>query len=208
MSQSCFFSGLQFLLLLRVGKVPSHHAIHLRGSWGSSWWLSSLPIFSLSCLLPPAIPLRSQRHREGTCCPCSVQGRAQPADYRCGGLQVGSEVLLASPGDTAHHLLGLPFFPQIAKQSLRPFCTVCNRYFKTPRKFVEHVKSQGHKDKAKEVTPAPSKDMGPEMYRALAKATQQVEIYPRLSSQQVWRHWNSQGYEVHGVWDLGCPELT
>ncbi|XP_023400649.1 cip1-interacting zinc finger protein isoform X2 [Loxodonta africana] len=40
---------------------------------------------------------------------------------------------------------------KIAKHSLRPFCTVCNRYFKTPRKFVEHVKSQGHKDKAKEL---------------------------------------------------------
>ncbi|XP_066223143.1 cip1-interacting zinc finger protein isoform X5 [Saccopteryx leptura] len=40
---------------------------------------------------------------------------------------------------------------KIAKQSLRPFCTVCNRYFKTPRKFVEHVKSQGHKDKATEL---------------------------------------------------------
>ncbi|XP_012576919.1 PREDICTED: cip1-interacting zinc finger protein isoform X2 [Condylura cristata] len=40
---------------------------------------------------------------------------------------------------------------KIAKQSLRPFCTACNRYFKTPRKFVEHVKSQGHKDKAKEL---------------------------------------------------------
>nr|XP_054377104.1 cip1-interacting zinc finger protein isoform X17 [Pongo abelii]XP_054377105.1 cip1-interacting zinc finger protein isoform X17 [Pongo abelii] len=40
---------------------------------------------------------------------------------------------------------------KIAKQSLRPFCTVCNRYFKTPRKFVEHVKSQAHKDKAKEL---------------------------------------------------------
>ncbi|KAJ1078400.1 hypothetical protein K5549_020333, partial [Capra hircus] len=39
----------------------------------------------------------------------------------------------------------------LAKQSLRPFCTICNRYFKTPRKFVEHVKSQGHKDKAKEL---------------------------------------------------------
>ncbi|EGW11819.1 Cip1-interacting zinc finger protein [Cricetulus griseus] len=35
---------------------------------------------------------------------------------------------------------------KIAKQSLRPFCTICNRYFKTPRKFVEHMKSQGHKD--------------------------------------------------------------
>ncbi|XP_037347967.1 cip1-interacting zinc finger protein isoform X2 [Talpa occidentalis] len=40
---------------------------------------------------------------------------------------------------------------KMAKQSLRPFCTACNRYFKTPRKFVEHVKSQGHKDKAKEM---------------------------------------------------------
>lgn len=40
---------------------------------------------------------------------------------------------------------------KIAKQSLRPFCTVCNRYFKTVRKFVEHVKSQGHKDKAQEL---------------------------------------------------------
>nr|XP_045012941.1 cip1-interacting zinc finger protein isoform X2 [Jaculus jaculus] len=40
---------------------------------------------------------------------------------------------------------------KMAKQSLRPFCTICNRYFKTPRKFVEHVKSQGHKDKAKEL---------------------------------------------------------
>uniref|UniRef100_A0A452DVP3 CDKN1A interacting zinc finger protein 1 n=1 Tax=Capra hircus TaxID=9925 RepID=A0A452DVP3_CAPHI len=40
---------------------------------------------------------------------------------------------------------------KLAKQSLRPFCTICNRYFKTPRKFVEHVKSQGHKDKAKEL---------------------------------------------------------
>ncbi|XP_049630102.1 cip1-interacting zinc finger protein [Suncus etruscus] len=38
-----------------------------------------------------------------------------------------------------------------AKQSLRPFCMVCDRSFKTPRKFVEHVKSQGHKDKAKEL---------------------------------------------------------
>lgn len=40
---------------------------------------------------------------------------------------------------------------KIAKQSLRPFCTICNRYLRTPRKFVEHVKSQGHKDKAKEL---------------------------------------------------------
>lgn len=88
----------------------------------------------------------------------------------------------AARGDTARHPRGLPSCPQIAKQSLRPFCTVCNRYFKTPRKFVEHVKSQGHKDKAKEVTPAPSGDMGPERYGALTRATEQIEIYFSLNS--------------------------
>lgn len=90
---------------------------------------------------------------------------AQPADYGSGGPASGRRGLagpcLAAPGDAARRPLGLPSCPQIAKQSLRPFCTVCSRYFKTPRKFVEHVKSQGHKDKAKEVTPAPSEDMGP-----------------------------------------------
>ncbi|XP_007471822.1 PREDICTED: cip1-interacting zinc finger protein isoform X2 [Lipotes vexillifer] len=51
---------------------------------------------------------------------------------------------------------------KIAKQSLRPFCTVCNRYFKTPRKFVEHVKSQGHKDKAKELKMLEKEVAGPD----------------------------------------------
>ncbi|NXY48912.1 CIZ1 protein, partial [Ceuthmochares aereus] len=40
---------------------------------------------------------------------------------------------------------------KLAKRSLRPFCTVCSRHFKTPRKFVEHMKSPEHKEKAKEV---------------------------------------------------------
>ncbi|XP_070614898.1 cip1-interacting zinc finger protein [Erythrolamprus reginae] len=40
---------------------------------------------------------------------------------------------------------------KLAKRFLRPFCTVCSRYFKTPRKFVEHMKSLEHKQKAKEV---------------------------------------------------------
>lgn len=65
---------------------------------------------------------------------------------------------LRLPTSTA---LGLPSIPQLAKQSLdlsAPFATATS---KTPRKFVEHVKSQGHKDKAKEVTPAPSEDRGP-----------------------------------------------
>ncbi|XP_072739208.1 cip1-interacting zinc finger protein isoform X1 [Ciconia boyciana] len=40
---------------------------------------------------------------------------------------------------------------KLAKRSLRPFCTVCSRHFKTPRKFVEHMKSPEHKQKVKEV---------------------------------------------------------
>lgn len=39
----------------------------------------------------------------------------------------------------------------MAKRSLRPFCTVCSRHFKTPRKFVEHMKSPEHKQKSQEV---------------------------------------------------------
>ncbi|XP_035292691.1 cip1-interacting zinc finger protein isoform X1 [Cricetulus griseus] len=53
---------------------------------------------------------------------------------------------------------------KIAKQSLRPFCTICNRYFKTPRKFVEHMKSQGHKDKAKELKTLEKETTSPEEY--------------------------------------------
>ncbi|KAM8934275.1 cip1-interacting zinc finger protein [Pelodytes ibericus] len=40
---------------------------------------------------------------------------------------------------------------KLAKRSLRPFCTVCSRHFKTPRKFVEHMKSPEHKQKSQEV---------------------------------------------------------
>ncbi|XP_072344914.1 uncharacterized protein [Scyliorhinus torazame] len=40
---------------------------------------------------------------------------------------------------------------KLAKLSLRPFCTVCSRHFKTPRKFVEHMKSPEHKQKVEEV---------------------------------------------------------
>ncbi|KFP23413.1 Cip1-interacting zinc finger protein, partial [Colius striatus] len=40
---------------------------------------------------------------------------------------------------------------KLAKRSLRPFCTICSRHFKTPRKFVEHMKSPEHKQKAKEM---------------------------------------------------------
>ncbi|KAF0022506.1 hypothetical protein F2P81_025132 [Scophthalmus maximus] len=34
---------------------------------------------------------------------------------------------------------------KICKQLCRPFCPVCKRHFRTPRKFVEHMKSPEHK---------------------------------------------------------------
>ncbi|XP_061586266.1 cdkn1a interacting zinc finger protein 1b [Cololabis saira] len=34
---------------------------------------------------------------------------------------------------------------KVCKQLGRPFCPVCKRHFRTPRKFVEHMKSEEHK---------------------------------------------------------------
>ncbi|XP_056144895.1 cip1-interacting zinc finger protein-like [Lampris incognitus] len=34
---------------------------------------------------------------------------------------------------------------KMCKRSSRPFCTACKRHFRTPRKFVEHMKSPQHK---------------------------------------------------------------
>ncbi|KAM6930937.1 cdkn1a interacting zinc finger protein 1b [Xenentodon cancila] len=34
---------------------------------------------------------------------------------------------------------------KVCKQLSRPFCPVCKRHFRTPRKFVEHMKSEEHK---------------------------------------------------------------
>ncbi|XP_028919216.1 cip1-interacting zinc finger protein [Ornithorhynchus anatinus] len=51
---------------------------------------------------------------------------------------------------------------KLAKHSLRPFCTACSRHFKTPRKFVEHMKSPEHKQKAKEVRLGEKELGGPE----------------------------------------------
>uniref|UniRef100_A0A8C5BP69 C2H2-type domain-containing protein n=1 Tax=Gadus morhua TaxID=8049 RepID=A0A8C5BP69_GADMO len=36
---------------------------------------------------------------------------------------------------------------KMCKQSSRPYCLVCKRHFRTPRKFVEHMKSPEHKQK-------------------------------------------------------------
>ncbi|XP_031158038.1 cdkn1a interacting zinc finger protein 1b [Sander lucioperca] len=35
---------------------------------------------------------------------------------------------------------------KMCKQMCRPFCPVCKRHFRTPRKFVEHMKSAEHKE--------------------------------------------------------------
>lgn len=38
---------------------------------------------------------------------------------------------------------------QECKKRGRPFCPVCQRHFKTPRKFVEHMKSVKHKQQVR-----------------------------------------------------------
>ncbi|XP_061116657.1 zinc finger protein on ecdysone puffs-like isoform X2 [Conger conger] len=40
---------------------------------------------------------------------------------------------------------------KLSKYSSRPFCTVCKRHFRTPRKFVEHMKSPEHKQRVEEL---------------------------------------------------------
>ncbi|TRY99079.1 hypothetical protein DNTS_021180 [Danionella cerebrum] len=40
---------------------------------------------------------------------------------------------------------------KMAKVSSRPFCTLCDRHFRTPRKFVEHMKSPQHKQRVEEI---------------------------------------------------------
>ncbi|XP_067294108.1 cdkn1a interacting zinc finger protein 1b [Pseudorasbora parva] len=40
---------------------------------------------------------------------------------------------------------------KMAKVSSRPFCTLCERHFRTPRKFVEHMKSPEHKQRVQEL---------------------------------------------------------
>ncbi|XP_031747308.1 cip1-interacting zinc finger protein isoform X3 [Xenopus tropicalis] len=51
---------------------------------------------------------------------------------------------------------------KLAKRSLRPFCTVCSRHFKTPRKFVEHMKSPEHKQKSQELRMQEKESWSPE----------------------------------------------
>ncbi|XP_062873839.1 cdkn1a interacting zinc finger protein 1b isoform X2 [Trichomycterus rosablanca] len=52
---------------------------------------------------------------------------------------------------------------KMAKASSRPFCTVCERHFRTPRKFVEHMKSPEHKQQVEEL----KEEGGPEMMEEL-----------------------------------------
>ncbi|KAL0978968.1 hypothetical protein UPYG_G00178640 [Umbra pygmaea] len=51
---------------------------------------------------------------------------------------------------------------KLSKQFSRPFCTVCKRHFRTPRKFVEHMKSQEHKRQVEEL-----QEEGPEVLEEL-----------------------------------------
>lgn len=82
-------------------------------------------------------------------------GRAKPQQQRwCNACQVHFNGDLILHRRTPEH--------KLAKHSLRPFCTVCSRHFKTPRKFVEHMKSPDHKQKAHEERVLEKEPGGPE----------------------------------------------
>ncbi|CAM4537540.1 unnamed protein product [Leuciscus chuanchicus] len=52
---------------------------------------------------------------------------------------------------------------KMSKVSSRPFCTLCERHFRTPRKFVEHMKSPEHKQRVEELR----NEGGPEIMEEL-----------------------------------------
>lgn len=82
-------------------------------------------------------------------------GRVNPQQQRwCNACQVHFSGDLILHRRTPEH--------KLAKHSLRPFCTVCSRHFKTPRKFVEHMKSPEHKQKAREERISEKEPGGPE----------------------------------------------
>lgn len=177
MSQSRFLSGLQFPHLSSVERAPSPR-IQPQGLWGPLaicplsllTFLSlcyhrhpilCLPVFHGHSLLIAEWPNSNPNPETGGSTPEACRWEVAS----CWALPSCTWRRCPPPLPTG------PAFRSSArhKQSLRPFCTICNRYFKTPAKFCGHVKSQGHKDKAKEVTPAPSEDRGPRACRAWAR---------------------------------------
>ncbi|XP_078502746.1 cip1-interacting zinc finger protein isoform X3 [Lissotriton helveticus] len=81
-------------------------------------------------------------------------GRVKPQQRWCNACQLHFSGDLILHRRTPEH--------KLAKHSLRPFCTVCSRHFKTPRKFVEHMKSPEHKEKAREERVLEKEPGGPE----------------------------------------------
>ncbi|KAF6717326.1 Cip1-interacting zinc finger protein [Oryzias melastigma] len=65
------------------------------------------------------------------------RGRQTPPQRWCDTCQAHyTGNLIVHPRSTQH---------KMCKQQGRPFCPVCKRHFRTPRKFVEHMKSAEHK---------------------------------------------------------------
>ncbi|XP_026568209.1 cip1-interacting zinc finger protein isoform X2 [Pseudonaja textilis] len=93
------------------------------------------------CLVPKQLPLGKE----------SAERDGESQQRWCNTCQVNFSGDLIKHRRTQEH--------KLAKRFLRPFCTVCSRYFKTPRKFVEHMKSLEHKQKNREVRLG-EKDLG------------------------------------------------
>uniref|UniRef100_A0A3P9N4K3 Cip1-interacting zinc finger protein-like n=1 Tax=Poecilia reticulata TaxID=8081 RepID=A0A3P9N4K3_POERE len=70
--------------------------------------------------------------------PLLDRGRRPQAQRWCDTCQVHFSGDIIAHRRTEQH--------KVCKQRGRPFCPVCQRHFRTPRKFVEHIKSVEHKE--------------------------------------------------------------
>ncbi|XP_066568950.1 cdkn1a interacting zinc finger protein 1a isoform X2 [Amia ocellicauda] len=80
----------------------------------------------------------------------SLQGSRRDGEKRLGLQRWCSTCQAHFTGDLIEHRRTREH--KLSKHSSRPLCTVCKRNFRTPRKFVEHMKSPEHKARVEELS--------------------------------------------------------
>ncbi|XP_053466089.1 cdkn1a interacting zinc finger protein 1b isoform X1 [Ictalurus furcatus] len=102
------------------------------------------------------------QHLSNTCLATLLPKMHQSLQGKCRGLQRWCAICQCHfTGDLIEHRRTKKH--KMAKVSSRPFCTVCERHFRTPRKFVEHMKSPEHKQQVEEL----KEEGGPEVIEEL-----------------------------------------
>ncbi|KAJ8401561.1 hypothetical protein AAFF_G00378780 [Aldrovandia affinis] len=84
-----------------------------------------------------------------------------------------------------------------SKHSSRPFCTVCKHHFRTPRKFVEHMKSPDHKQRVVELREEDLPEVMEELITVDAvgcfEGEEDYEEEPNQEEEEEQGHSNNQG---------------